>query len=157
MTESDLPTFTLTVKPEWIDHNGHMNVAYYVLAFDLATDEFYDTLGMGFDYADTGYSIFTLCMNVDYLHELFEGEEAVVRTHLLDADRKRVHYIHSMFHGRTNAPVATNECLAINVELEQRRSAPFPAGVQARIDETLSSHSAHEPPPQARRTLAIRR
>lgn len=24
----------LTVKPEWIDHNGHMNVGYYVLAFD---------------------------------------------------------------------------------------------------------------------------
>ena len=30
-----LPRTTLTVLPEWIDHNGHMNVAYYVLAFDL--------------------------------------------------------------------------------------------------------------------------
>ncbi len=23
------------VRPEWLDYNGHMNVAYYVLAFDL--------------------------------------------------------------------------------------------------------------------------
>ena len=24
------------VKKEWIDYNGHMNVAYYTLAFDLS-------------------------------------------------------------------------------------------------------------------------
>ncbi len=29
------------VKPEWIDHNGHMNVAFFVLAFDEATDAAY--------------------------------------------------------------------------------------------------------------------
>ena len=34
------------VLPEWIDHNGHMNLAYYVLAFDLATDEFFDGFGL---------------------------------------------------------------------------------------------------------------
>ena len=38
-----LPQTTLTVRPEWIDHNGHMNVAYYVLAFDESTDAVYET------------------------------------------------------------------------------------------------------------------
>ena len=32
----------MTVLPEWIDHNGHMNVAFYVLAFDVATDTVYE-------------------------------------------------------------------------------------------------------------------
>jgi len=27
----------LEILPEWTDPNGHMNVAYYVLAFDRAT------------------------------------------------------------------------------------------------------------------------
>ena len=30
--------FSSRVRPEWIDYNGHMNVAYYVAAFDEATD-----------------------------------------------------------------------------------------------------------------------
>ena len=25
------------VRPEWIDHNGHMNVGYYLVVFDFAT------------------------------------------------------------------------------------------------------------------------
>ena len=40
----------LRILPEWTDPNGHMNVAYYVLAFDRATDVFYDALGIGWDY-----------------------------------------------------------------------------------------------------------
>ena len=31
--------YTDTVRPEWIDSNGHMNLAYYVVVFDLATDK----------------------------------------------------------------------------------------------------------------------
>jgi acyl-CoA thioester hydrolase len=36
------------VQKEWIDYNGHMNVAYYTLAFDEAIDEFLKTeFGIG--------------------------------------------------------------------------------------------------------------
>ena len=35
------------VPPEWIDANGHMNLAYYVVLFDQATDLLYDELGVG--------------------------------------------------------------------------------------------------------------
>ena len=38
---------TQTVEPEWIDYNGHMNVAYYTLAFDRALDELFEALGIG--------------------------------------------------------------------------------------------------------------
>ena len=34
------------VLPEWIDINGHMNVAYYVLAFDLAVDALWREFGI---------------------------------------------------------------------------------------------------------------
>src|SRR5262245_27293056 len=29
------------VKPEWIDHNRHMNLGFYLVVFDLATDEWF--------------------------------------------------------------------------------------------------------------------
>ena len=33
------------VRPEWIDANGHMNLAYYVVLFDSATDAIFEPLG----------------------------------------------------------------------------------------------------------------
>src|SRR5690348_308812 len=38
------------VLPEWIDYNGHMNLAYYTVLFDYATDLLFDELGLGLDY-----------------------------------------------------------------------------------------------------------
>src|SRR3569832_2413841 len=38
------------VLPEWIDYNGHMNLAYYTVLFDQATDLLFDELGLGLDY-----------------------------------------------------------------------------------------------------------
>ncbi len=73
--------YRAVVKPEWIDHNRHMNVAYYVVAFDEATDAIYEEWGLGLDYPDrSGCSVFTLGMNVDYLDELFEGDPIRIET-----------------------------------------------------------------------------
>ncbi len=35
MTDPLLRLHTETVLPEWIDYNGHMNVAWYVLALTM--------------------------------------------------------------------------------------------------------------------------
>ena len=86
----------LEIPPEWTDPNGHMNVAYYVLAFDRATDAFYDRLGLGWATSAEGRSMFTLAMNVDYLTEIFAGETVRDREPLLDCDAKRLHYFHEM-------------------------------------------------------------
>ena len=41
------PTFEGEVLPQWIDANGHLNLAYYVVLFDQATDALYDVVGVG--------------------------------------------------------------------------------------------------------------
>ena len=38
---------TLNVRPEWIDYNGHMNVGYYLVAFDQATERLCEHFGVG--------------------------------------------------------------------------------------------------------------
>ena len=146
--------YRTTVDPQWIDHNGHMNVAYYVLAFDEATDDVYETWGIGLDYPDrSGCSVFTLGMNVDYKSELFEGDAILVRTYLVDVDAKRIHYFHEMFNAASGALAATNECLCMNVSLASRKSEAFGADVAAR----LARAHRPEPPPGFGRTLGIRR
>ena len=149
---------TLTVLPDWIDHNGHMNVAYYVVAFDMATDEVYDDWGLGFDYPErSGHSVYTLGMNVDYLRELVEGEPIRITTRLLDFDHKRVHYIHQMYSERTGKLSATNECLAMNIDLELKRSTPFSAEIQQKLANVHNTHKLLPQPTQIGRKLAIRR
>ena len=40
------------VRPEWIDYNGHLSEAYYVLVFGHATDAVMVRLGMTPEYLD---------------------------------------------------------------------------------------------------------
>ena len=42
----------MRVEPQWIDYNGHLNMAYYNVLFDRAVDEAYELLGIGADYVD---------------------------------------------------------------------------------------------------------
>lgn len=148
----------LAVQPEWIDHNGHMNVAFYVLAFDLATSAVYDAWGIDKDYAQTaGCSVFTLGIDVDYLGELFLNDPIEISTQLLDWDAKRVHYYHRMVHGVTGVETAVNEILAMNVNLTTRRSAPFPKTVQQKLAAIYAEQQHLEKPANSMRRLAIRR
>ena len=76
-----------TVRPEWIDYNGHMNFAYYVLVFDHATDVLFDALGIGSDYCrERTNSNFVLETHTLYEREVGGGDRLRVRCRLLDAD-----------------------------------------------------------------------
>lgn len=155
---SEIFTYRVKVNPEWIDHNGHLNVAYFVLAFDYATDAYYETLLVGSDYPEeSGCSVFTLGMDVDYLTELFAGDEVEITTQMLDWDYKRVHYYHTMVNLSTGKIAATNECLGMNVNLESRTSAPFSDRVQQKLSEVFEQNKSLSRPQKQGRRLAIPR
>ncbi len=90
-----LELHTDTVLPEWIDNNGHMNVAYYCLACDDVTDAFLDYIGLTRDLKKTVNSTtFALDVNVSYKREVREGDPLRFTTQLIDADEKRLHFFH---------------------------------------------------------------
>ena len=73
---SHVIAYEATVLPEWIDSNGHLNLAYYVLIFDLATDKLYATLGIGDAYREaTGNSCFTAETHTVYEREVRLGDQ----------------------------------------------------------------------------------
>ena len=83
----------MRVEPQWIDYNGHLNMAYYNVLFDRAVDEAYETIGIGLNYLKTTkHSTFTAEAHVRYLREIHEGDPVRVTFHLLDYDAKRIHY-----------------------------------------------------------------
>jgi acyl-CoA thioester hydrolase len=148
---------SLEIPSEWTDRNGHMNVAYYVLAFDRATDALYDHAGTGWSYLEREQrSLFTLSMNVDFLGEVFAGDSVRIISRVIDFDHKRIHYIHEMHHTTKAYLAATNEILAMHVNLATRRSEPFPPGVQAELGRMKIAYSSLPLPTQVGRKLGIR-
>ncbi len=84
---------TQTVIEDWIDYNGHLNMAFYNVIFDRAVDHFYDLLGVGAKYAESGAgSCFTMEIHVHYLNEVSLDDELELHLQLLDYDSKRLHY-----------------------------------------------------------------
>ena len=150
--------YCATVAPEWIDYNGHMNVAYYVLAFDRATDRLFDYLGIGERYRQTsGHSIFALEAHVTYERELRAGDPFEIATRLIDADRKRLHLFHAMSRADDSELAATIEVMGLHVDMSGPRAAPLPDDAFAKIEALLAHHRILPKPPQLGRKIAIRR
>ena len=64
----------MTVEPQWIDYNGHLNMAYYNVLFDRAVDEVYELLGIGAELSQgAGHSTMTAEIHVRYLREIHAG------------------------------------------------------------------------------------
>ena len=144
------------VQDGWIDYNGHMNLAYYMLAFDHATDAFFDYVGLGEKYmAANNASTFTLEAHITYDREMMAGAEMRFETQLLEHDSKRLHYMHFMYHAEEGYLASTNELISLHVSMDTRRSAPMPEDVLVRLDQIAAAHGKLPRPKQAGRVISI--
>jgi acyl-CoA thioester hydrolase len=144
------------VRPEWIDSNGHMNLAYYVVVFDLATDKLYAKLGIGDAYREaTGNSCFTAETHTLYEREVRVGEKLLVHTWLLGADAKRLHYFHELFHADSGERSAVQELMALHIDMRMRRVAPFPDEQRIVLADAVTSYAPAQHPKGAGRRIAM--
>jgi len=147
-----------TVHPDWVDYNGHMNVAYYVLVFDHATDTFLDEIGLDTAHREaTGNSVFVAEAHVTYEKEVMDGDKLRITTQVLDVDAKRMHIFHRMHANGSDEVVATNELMILGVNLASRRVAPMADLVAANLSAMQNAHAALPHPYQAGRAIGIRR
>lgn len=154
--ETPLDAYRDVVRAEWIDHNGHMNMGYYLVVFDLATDEFMRWVGLGTDHRRT-HCATTFCLeaHVTYHREVREDDPLRFTTQLLAYDAKRLHYIHAMYHATEGYLAATNELMSLHVALETRRGATMAPEVLARLAEIQAAHAALPRPPQVGRVIGL--
>lgn len=144
------------IEPQWIDYNGHFNMAYYNVLFDQAGDETFDAIGLGADYVKkTNCSFFTLEAHVTYLRELHLSDTVRIETQFLDYDSKRIHYIEQMRHARDGWIAGTSELIVIHVDMNIRKSAPFPPDVLANIKAMHEAHASLPIPAQVGHKIGI--
>ena len=146
----------MRVEPQWIDYNGHLNMAYYNVLFDRAVDETYELIGVGTDYVGKRRrSIFTAEVHVRYLRELHAGDPVRVTFQLLGYDAKRLHYFEQLFHAHDGWVSATSENLALHVDLDSKKTEPFPNEVAARLADMKAAHAQLPVPEAAGRRIAM--
>jgi acyl-CoA thioester hydrolase len=147
----------MRIEPQWIDYNGHLNVAYYLLLFDRAVDECYGLLGIGEDYARTrNASLFVAEAHLGYRRELKVGDPVRVTLQLLDFDDKRLHYCMEMRHAHEGWLAATCENMSLHVDTASRRVAAFPDDILAGLALLKAAHSRLARPEHAGRRIAMR-
>jgi acyl-CoA thioester hydrolase len=145
-----------TVRPEWIDYNGHMNVAYYTLLFDHGVDRFFDYIGLGQDYRDTSTgTTMAVEQHILYRRELLEGATARCTTQLIGFDEKRIHHYHEMFDAEAGFLAATCEFMTLHVDSEARRVSPLPRSVQMRLGDILAVHESLPRPEALGRAMKV--
>ncbi|GAA6158785.1 thioesterase family protein [Ruegeria sp. HU-ET01832] len=146
------------VLPEWIDYNGHMNVGYYGVAFDMALERLMvDHLGLGeVQVSALGQGPYVLQSQMSFLREVLEGQSLTFRFRMLDADHKRGHYFAQML-SASGEVCATQEALFMNVSHTTGRSVAYPDWAAARLARMARDHAELEPEPQIGQPIAIRR
>ena len=148
---------TETVIEEWIDYNGHLNMAFYNVIFDHGIDHLYDHLGIGKDYTESGIgSCFTLEAHVHYLNELALGDDVRVELRLINFDSKRIHVFEEMYHEKDGYLAATLEQIGMHVDMKTRRSSPLPDEVQSKLETLMDSHSKLPLPAQLGHQIGIK-
>ncbi|MEX5569715.1 thioesterase family protein [Pseudomonas syringae] len=143
-----LTTYTTRIQPDWVDYNGHLRDAFYLLIFSYATDGLMDALGLDSDNREaSGHSLFTLELHLNYLHEVKLGAEVEVHTQLIAHDAKRVHLYHSLRLAGDHMELAGNEQMLLHVDLTGPHATMFTEATKERLD-AISAVQSELPRPK---------
>jgi acyl-CoA thioester hydrolase len=147
-----------TIRPEWIDYNGHLMDGYYLVAFSDATEAVLAELGFGPAYRErTGCTIFTVEAHVTFRREVTLKTPLSFATQVIDHDAKRIHVFHDMVHAETGERLATAELMFMHVRQSTGKVEPFAAEQAARVAEIAAAHADLPRPPEIGRSVGIRR
>ena len=168
MTQSDTPTDDLmrqpapflssvmAIEPQWIDYNGHLNMAYYNVLFDRAIDELWLRIGIGPGYMKArNNSTFTAECHVRYLREIHLADPAQVSVLVVAADDKRIHTFKQLRHATEGWLSATSENMTLHMDMTARKVAPFPDDIRARIQALAEAHGTLQRPEGIGRHIAM--
>ena len=146
----------MRVEPQWIDFNGHLNMAYYTVLFDRAVDEIYELIGLGPAYLKQhGHSTMVAEMHVRYLRELHDGDAVRVSVQLLDYDAKRIQLFEQLLHATENWVSASCETMTLHVDMAAKKVAPFPDSVMRALERMKTAHAVLPLPEGAGRSVAM--
>ena len=147
----------MEVIADWIDYNGHLNMAYYNVLFDRGLDQAFDVIGIGVNYArDRKLTIYTAEVHVCYVRELHLGDRVTVSFRILDHDDKRVHGFQEIRHV-DGWLAATSESMSLHIDMSGPKVAPFPPDVLKGVEALAAAHASLPRSERVGRAIGITR
>jgi acyl-CoA thioester hydrolase len=131
------------VLPEYVDHNGHMNIERYFEVHCLGLAVLFDVHFR----VDDAYreerrqGLFTIEQHVRYVSEAVAGDRLTVHLRVLGRSEKVVHLMSYLLDASRRQLANTVELTAAHVGLVTRRATPFPPVLADRIDHQITFSS----------------
>lgn len=156
LVKEPLSTWRGKVAHDWVDYNGHLRDAFYMLIFSYASDGLMNLIGMDAQGRKvTGHTLYTLETHLNYLLEVKEAADVEVFTQVLGLDAKRLHICQSLYLQGSETPLASNEQMLINIDTAGPRSAAFAPEAGERLRAIAQQHLALPRPSYAGRSIAL--
>jgi acyl-CoA thioester hydrolase len=130
-----VPLYESAIRPEWIDYNGHLRDAHYVVIISEAMDALMERVGLDAAYRQrTGCTLYTLEMHLHYLNEVKRGDTVQVAVRILGVDHKRIHAVFELSRAGSAQVAASAEVMLLHVHQGASvASSEFPAEVAAAL------------------------
>ena len=133
-------------------------MAYYNVLFDRAVDEAFELLGCGIDYVKRRrHSCFTAGVHVRYLRGLNAGDPVQVTFQLLDYGGEAHALFRAAVSRRRGLVSATSENMSLHVDMDAKKTAPFPDEVAAALARMKAAHARLPRPEATGRRIAMPR
>ena len=130
-----------TIPREFLDENQHVNVQYYVHLVERGLVEVFRRIGLGELYASADeIGNFALEQHIRFLAELLLGDRISVFIRLVGLTPKRAYFMGFLVNETREELAATVEVVMMNVDIKQRRGAPFPTPALGQLDNLLMQH-----------------
>ena len=122
-----------TVKEDWIDYNGHMNMAYYVQCFEESSDFLLEHMDLGYRYAiEEQKGVFVIKCEINYIKEINLYENFIISLEELICKGKKLIVGLKMLN-ENNETIADYKILNLNVDLETKKSSTFSPKIIAQL------------------------
>ena len=125
-------TYRGTVYPWHCDHNGHMNIMWYVGKFDEANWNLLARIGLTPSYLrESGRGMAAVQQNVTYTRELMAGDIVEVTSELLEVRDRSIRFRHEMRNAETGEIAAICEFTGVHLDRQARKSVSFSEAIRS--------------------------
>ena len=144
------------IPQDWVDYNGHLRDAFYLLIFSYAVDGLMDEIGLAAHSRErTGLTLFTLEAHINYLHEVKLGAVVEARIQIMAMDRKRLQLYLTLHPEGEEKVMAASEQMLLQVNLEGPKSAAFEEATQAALQNIIEAQKDCPPPEYTGRRISL--
>lgn len=152
-----LPAYTEQPVPvPFEDANGHLNVRHYTGIASEGLDESLAEVGIPQNWPLKGHACFSAEHHLTYLAELRTGARMSSRVRLLGRSERAAHALVYLLDDSHQRLSFVMEEIFLHIDLETRRTAPWPDDVAAALDQQIAAQAGLPWEPDVSGSLALR-